>query len=500
MTSSSSSRRGLSFSIGGLAPDAARQRKSSGARPFVVLVAADASGRAVNRLREPVASRGPRRVDVDRLDDVIHRWNARVPVEVAGETRWLEPRSLDELHPEHLLENVPQLATLLELRAALGREPHAADQLASVLGASVSAAAAAAGGGPRVSGAAAAGSAGLVVESGQDTLARLLGSAPRGPERPAQVLPATGGAGVDVERFIRAIVAGASAAEPAAPRASDVALGSAAEAEIGRRLRSLLASSAFRELEVTWRGIDGLCRHCPDEEQVSLHVLDASLEELAADPAGLSRLLAAESPDVLLVDHRFEASRADLDALGRLLEVCHAARVELVAGARPELAGCAHFAEVASPEENEHVLPDDVRAAWASLSAQRERGARLGLALPRFVLRQPYGAAGEPLERLRFEELLDPSDHEALCWGNGAYLLARALCIRHAEPARVRPDGGIDVRELPIVHMESGVEVTIKPPAESWLSERSVGKLRAAGFAVLEGVRGTDRVVVHPAA
>jgi type VI secretion system protein ImpC len=260
-----------------------------------------------------------------------------------------------------------------------------------------------------------------------------------------------------------------------------------------------LAAPAFRELEAAWRGIDGLCRNCPDEELVKTHVLDVSLEELAADPLGLSRLLTSESPDVLLVDHRFGASVADLNILLHLLEVCHAANVELAAGARPELAGCAHFAEVERPEDNVHEWTDDVRAAWASLRALRERGARLELALPRFVLRQPYGAAGEPLERLRFEEVEDQKDHEAFCWGNGAYLLVRALTIQHAEASRVRADGGVDVRELPIVHIENTEQVTIKPPAESWLSERSVGKLRAAGFAVLEGVRGTDRVIVHPA-
>jgi predicted component of type VI protein secretion system len=507
MTSSSSGRRGLSFSIGGLSPGAARPRVSSGERPIVVLVATDASGRAANRLREPVAGRSSRQVDVDRLDAVVRSWNARVPVQVAGETIWLEPRSLDELHPDHLLEDVPQLMTLLALRGALGRDPNAAAQLTRLLGGASSGAGtdggvAPGGVAPEVGAAAApvvSSPVAAAAESSQDTLARLLGGARPSPVSATAAQPAAAPvrAGLDIDRFIRAIVGAAPAA--AAPPAPDVALEAAADAEVGRRLRALLAAPAFRELEAAWRGIDGLCRNCPDEELVRTQVLDVSLEELAADPSGLSRLLVSESPDVLLCDHRFDASVPDLNVLSRLLEVCHAANVELVAGARPELAGCNHFAEVESPEDNEHVWSDDVRAAWASLCALRERGARLELVLPRFVLRQPYGAAGEPLERLRFEEVLDQNDHEALCWGNGAYLLVRALCSQHAEPTRARPDGGVEVRELPIVHMENAEHVTTKPPAESWLSERSVGKLRAAGFAVLQGVRGTDRVIVHPA-
>jgi type VI secretion system protein ImpC len=442
-------------------------------------------------------------VDVDRLDGVVRGWNARLPVQIGAATAWLEPRSLDELHPDHLLVGVPELSAVLELRAALGSDRSAAARLEVLLGASASAAPApgsapaagvAAGSGPGNTSAAGA-------ESGLDTLARLLGSPSAAQAVAASAggsAPAAARAGLGVDRLIRSIVAQAAPA-PVEPHVSEIALASLADAELGRRLRSLLRAPAWRALEGTWRGIDGLCRNCPDEALVRTSVLDASFDELAADLAGLARVLASESPDVLLVDHLFGADAAELGVLARLLEVCQASGVQLVAGARPELAGCAHFVEVERPDENEHVLSEDVRAAWAEVSALRERGAALGLALPRFVLRQPYGAAGEPLERLRFEELVDPSDHEAFAWGNGAYLLARALCIQHADAAGARPGGAVDVRELPIVHLETGGEIAIKPPAESWLSDRAVGKLLTAGFAVLQAVRGTDRVVVHPA-
>lgn len=509
--SSSSSGRGLSFSIGGLAPKMAGEITRTRERPLVVLVAADVSGRQARGQREPLAGRSARPVDVDRFDAELRGWNARIPVVVGGDSVWLEPRSFDELHPDHLLQNLPQLSTLLSLRRALGSDPNAAAQLAALLGPSE-------GGASNVGGASAPSSAAApsahgappgapvgAAESSQDTLARLLGGARPSPERPAAAAPAAPSAArlrPDIDRFIRAIVDRAGAAPgvaPAEPGSPEVALGAAAEAEVGRRLRALLASPAFRTLEASWRGIDGLCRNNPDLERVSYLVLDATLDELAADPAGLGRLLGSTQPDLLLLDHRFAASAVELGGLARLLALCHERGVQLCAGAAPELAGCAHFDEVEQPEENEYVLPDDVRAAWAELRALRERGARLGLALPRFVLRQPYGAAGEPLEALRFEELLDPNDHEAFCWGNGAYLLVRALSDVHAEAARLRPDGGVEVRELPIVHLEKANEVTTKPPVESWLSERSVSRLRAAGFAVLQGVRHTDRVVIHAA-
>jgi predicted component of type VI protein secretion system len=120
-------------------------------------------------------------------------------------------------------------------------------------------------------------------------------------------------------------------------------------------------------------------------------------------------------------------------------------------------------------------------------------------------LRQPYGASGEPIESFAFEEIVDASDHEAFTWGNGAYLLARALCIQRAGERGIHPDGSVDVRDLPVVYLEGDAlgndgESRIKPNAEAWLSERSLGRLRAAGFSVLLGMRDTDRVRVYPRA
>jgi type VI secretion system protein ImpC len=320
---------------------------------------------------------------------------------------------------------------------------------------------------------------------------------------------------VDIDRFIRAIVGNtgvggaaqtanaAGAGSSPRPSAAEVAVvAAAADVELGRRLRGLLAEPAVRALEATWRGIDGLCRNNPDSARVHLWVLDASFDELAAEPGALAPLLDAIDPTLLVIDRLIPSDSGALQQLAALLAVCQERDVSLLTGARPELAGCAHFAELSQPQENEFVPSDAAREAWAALVRVRDEGARLGLALPRFLLRQPYGASGEPLEHLAFEEILDVADHEAFPWGNGVYLLVQALVADHAGEQGAHPDGGIDVRERPVVYLEgdtpAGVESRIKPSAEAWLSERALGQLRAAGFSVLLGQRDTDRIRVYP--
>jgi type VI secretion system protein ImpC len=494
MSSGSAGGRGISLSIG--AGPRRPEPPRAGDAVLSVLIVADCSGRAARGLREPLGTRRAQKVDIDRWEHVVASWQARVetPLRSAtGEPVWLEPRSLDDLHPDRLLERVSPLADMVRDLKALPFDPGAAERLSAWLGPAAGAPA------PAASAAPASPAAGA--ESGADTLARLLGGAAAGSGASGAVRPEPAAQGsrpkVDITPFIRAII---GSPPPSTQKAAGeaTALAAAAEAELGRRLRLVLAAPALRALEATWRGIDGLCRNGLDESRVQLSVLDASFDELAADAAGLSACLERVAPSLLLVDHQFTADAEPLEALLRLLEVCQARDVELLAAAHPHLAGCAHFAEVSQPEDNEWVLPDAVATAWARVLQARERGASFRLALPRFCLRQPYGASGEPIEHFRFEEILDASDHEAFPWGNGAYLLARAIEIRHSNANRgLHPDGSIDVRELPVIFLDDDADSRVKPCAESWLSERSLGRLRAAGFSVLLGLRDTDRVRVY---
>jgi hypothetical protein len=541
MASSSSGGRGLSFSIRGPSSRADRSGRSGPDDDVLqILVVADCSGRGARGVVESLAGRRASAVRIEQLDGVMQAWRARVRtpwLDDAGEPFWFAPASLDDFHPDHLLRSAAPLVELAALRRAIATDAGAAARLSALLDPARSA-----GGTPASAGSGEvvgthAGATARVEsppESGPDMLTRLLGSAPV----PAPPVPASRAAGkVDIDRFIRAIVDGASAdvgatdskspvpgvsgspipsslipsslipssPVPSAPRLSGealAALAAAAEAELGRRLRLLLAAPAVRALEATWRGIDGLCRHNPDEMLVRVSVLDASFEEVAADLDEFTALLAAVAPGVLLIDHQFTPASEPLSTLSMLLDTCREREISVLAGAHPHLAGCAHFNEVSDPDTNDVDTPEVELAAWAEVLAARQRGARLGLALPRFLLRQPYGAAGEPIEHFPFEEILDVSEHEAFSWGNGAYLLARALGIQHVGGRGVHPDGSIDVRELPVVYLEEGAlgseESRIKPNAEAWLSERALGRLRAAGFSVLLGWRDTDRVRVYP--
>jgi hypothetical protein len=491
--------RGLSFRLGTTESSAARPRSEDA--PLRILVAADCSGRAARGVCEPLSGRRARDIDVDRLDEVFATWGALIstPLRLAsGAPLLLAPRTIEDLHPDELLRSAAPLARLLALRDALGTDPDAARRLTALSSTAPSAGTATGDVSvtPVASDVSTTPAASSTSESSGETLSRVLGRAPGAAVDERAPHPAARAA-VDIGGFIRSIVGSSATRDPNAV-GDATALTSAANVELCALLRALVSDPGFRSLEATWRGVDGLCRNCPDEALVRHSVVDASPAELMADPRGVSALLEASPISILLVDHYFGPSAEDLEALTRLLLACKAHGVVLVTGAHPHLAGCADFAEVPNPEDREVSLSEGARKAWEEAQRARADGAHLALVVPRFLLRQPYGRSGEPIEHLAFEELVEPRDHDAFSWGNGAYLLARALAVVHAgSGGSVHPDGSVDLRELPVVHLEAEEGVRVKPCAESWLSERAVGRLRAGGFSVLQGIRDTDRVRVH---
>jgi type VI secretion system protein ImpC len=130
---------------------------------------------------------------------------------------------------------------------------------------------------------------------------------------------------------------------------------------------------------------------------------------------------------------------------------------------------------------------DVAEEAWRSL--RRSPEARwIGLALPRFLLRLPYGKDTASIDSFPFEEMPE-SEHAAYLWGNPAffcaYLLGKSFLKRgwDLSPIERRIDG------LPMhVYHEDG-EPVAKPCAEVLMTERDASKLLDAGFMPLASLK-----------
>ncbi|MGB0128798.1 MAG: type VI secretion system contractile sheath small subunit, partial [Rhodocyclaceae bacterium] len=115
------------------------QRPKGGPGVFLVAVLGDFSGRA-NRgqleIGAELARRKPIRIDADNIDRVLASFAAtlRLPAGAGGGALEVSPRSIDDLHPDALYENLPVFAQLADLRQRLDNPrtfQRAADQVAA---------------------------------------------------------------------------------------------------------------------------------------------------------------------------------------------------------------------------------------------------------------------------------------------------------------------------------------------------------------------------------
>jgi len=275
-------------------------------------------------------------------------------------------------------------------------------------------------------------------------------------------------------------------------------------------MRLILNDPNFQSLEAAWRSLDFLVSRLETDALLKLYILDISKVELAADlnavkdlrTTGIYKLLVEQTVgtaggepwSVIAGNYTFGQTREDAELLGRMAKIAAAAGTSFIAAADPNLLGCDSLAKTPDPDDWLSTGDEYGKAAWQALQKIPE-AAYLGLALPRFLLRLPYGVDTEPLEQFDFEEMTDEIIHEDYLWGNPcfvcAYLLGQAFSAYGWD---MRPGAVQEVSGLPLhIYKDSG-ETRIKPCAEIVLSERSAGIILDKGFMLLLSFRDQDLI------
>ncbi len=470
--------------------------------PFRILVLGDLSGRA-GRIppgsNADLASRRPVRVDRDTLDEVIAKLAPELQLSLAGAGSApvaIRFTGLDDFHADSLYQRLGPFEHVRSLRRRLQNPATFDAAAAEVRGWSAAPPAAEAKSAPAPAGAAPPpGGSGV-------TLDDLLAATPAQPRRPA-------GDAADWNALIQQIVAPHIRAVPAAdPKQAELV--ARVDAAAGDLLRAVLHAPAFQALEALWRGVDFLTRRLETDRTLSVHLLDVTRADLTADltaaddlgRTGLYKQLVertvgtpgGEPWAVVLVCETFGPTQDDAELLGRLARIARAGDCAVVAAASPRLVGCDSFAAHPDPDDWRPPADPDAAAAWAALH-QLPEAAHVGLALPRVLLRLPYGARSSPAEQVPFEELAASPDHESYLWANPAFAVGLLLGEAFTRSGwKLRPGEVSEIDGLPLATYREDGETQVKPCAEAVLTERAARILIDAGLMTLLSVRDRDVV------
>ena len=473
--------------------------------PFRILILGDFSG-LKNRETSPngtaLAGRRAMEVDRDNLDEVMAGIKPKIQLQFTGSENYgltIRFAELDDFHPDRLYEQHEIFESFREIRRKLDNPRTFEDAAKEIKSWTASEAAVDIQKPPE-------GPSKPASDTGEADTAGLLDQIVEVSEsRPSAVQPSS-----DVSewcRFLKKIVQPhlVPGEDPRQIELEDTLNTAAADL-----MRLILHHPNFQALEAAWRALDFLVSRLETDDLLKLYLIDLSKSELAADlnaandlrTTGIYSLLvektietAGEEPwAVIAGNYTFGQTREDAELLGRMAKIAAAVGAPFVAAAHPNLLGCNSLAGTPDPDDWVATLDEYSKAAWQALQKIPE-AAYLGLALPRFLLRLPYGADTDPLEQFEFEEMAEDPEHEDYLWGNPcfvcAYLLAQAFSAFGWD---MRPGAVQDVSGLPLhIYKETG-ETRIKPCAEIILTERAAEIILDKVFMLLLSFRDQDMI------
>lgn len=468
--------------------------------PMRILVLGDFSAcnmNATEKKRPAISQRKLQPLDLDSLDQVLGRIAPELMLSLgANLTAHVSFVKIDDFHPDTLFLRVPLLDELRDLRKRLHSEDtyrEAAIQLRTMLSLQAPAVPMSEGAIPVTDAEAA--------ENDTATLDRLLGR----PTGRATQAEKTARSAVDklIGEAIRGhIVPEADAGQQVYFDAVDQALGDL--------MNQILHHPDFQALEALWRSVEFLISRLELDEDFQLALLDVSKDELMQDlrqadieleQSELYRLLIEQGvavpgvePWSLMVGlYCFDNSEDDTRLLAALGTVGAHVGGPFLAQANATLLGCNSLVKSPNPRDWSAVDTDG-RQRWDTLRAS-EAAQWIGLALPRMLLRLPYGADTDEIDSFAFQEITDASDHQGFLWGNPAVGCAALIGQAFTERGWLMAPGDIlDIGELPAYSYPADDERKILPCAEVYLTETAADKILEQGLMPMMSLHNTNRV------
>jgi len=288
----------------------------------------------------------------------------------------------------------------------------------------------------------------------------------------------------------------------------------AIDSKLSEQINLILHHEDFQKLESAWRGLHHLVSNTETDDKLRIRVMDMSKEELRRTLRRYKGIgwdqspffkriyeeeygqLGGEPYGCLVADYYFDHTPPDVELLSSMAKISAAAHAPFIAGASPSVLQMDSWQELANPRDLSKIFQNLEYAPWNSLR-NSEDARYVGLAMPRYLSRLPYGIKTNPVDEFDFEEDTDGADHRKYVWSNAAYAMAVNInrsfklygwctLIRGVE------SGGV-VENLPCHTFptdDGGIDM--KCPTEIAISDRREAELSKNGFISLVHRKNTD--------
>lgn len=288
----------------------------------------------------------------------------------------------------------------------------------------------------------------------------------------------------------------------------------AIDSRLSEQINLILHHPQFQAVESAWRGLHYLVSHTESDQYLKVRFMNVSKSELAKSLKRHKGVAWDQSPvfkqvyeaeygqfggepyACMVGDYHFDHSPKDVEMLGELAKIAAAAHMPFIAAAAPSVLQMDSWQELGNPRDLSKIFSTPDYSAWRSLR-DSEDSKYIGLAMPRFLARLPYGAQTNPVDDFAFEEDTGHADHARYTWANSAYAMAVNInrsFKTYGWCSRIRGiESGGAVPDLPTHSFptdDGGVD--IKCPTEIAISDRREAELSKNGFLPLVHKKNSD--------
>ncbi|MCG8122646.1 MAG: type VI secretion system contractile sheath large subunit, partial [Candidatus Thiodiazotropha taylori] len=211
--------------------------------------------------------------------------------------------------------------------------------------------------------------------------------------------------------------------------------------KLTEQVNLILHHEDFQQLEGSWRGLHHLVNNTETDEMLKIRVMNISKKELGKNLKKFKGTAWDQSPifkkvyeeeygqfggepyGCLVGDYHFDHSPPDVELLNGMAQIAASAHAPFIAGAAPTVMQMDSWQELSNPRDLTKIFQTPEFASWRSLR-ESDDSRYIGLAMPRFLSRLPYGAKTDPVEEFDFEEDTEGADHNKYTWSNSAYAMA----------------------------------------------------------------------------
>jgi len=288
----------------------------------------------------------------------------------------------------------------------------------------------------------------------------------------------------------------------------------ALDAKLSAQINQILHHEDFQKLEGAWRGLHHLVNNTETDTMLKIRVLNISKGDLhktlkkfkgtAWDQSPIFEKMyeeeygqfGGEPYGCIVGDYHFDHGPQDVELLGEMAKISAACHAPFITGVAPTVMQMDSWQELSNPRDLSKIFTTPEYAGWRSLR-ESDDAKYIGLAMPRFLARLPYGSKTSPVEAFAFEEDTAAADSNKYCWSNAAYAMAVNInrsFKNYGWCSQIRgiESGGL-VEGLPCHTFptdDGGVDM--KCPTEIAISDRREAELAKSGFMPLIHKKNAD--------